>query len=265
MDGNCHMLNAIRSEWIKATTLPSIKILIVLLFLAFFFFQYQVYGFNEAISKSFRAGVVGEGAAGTALIENLESSIFNPGILLVILGAIIAGAEFRSGQLGMSVVAVPARPQLVAAKVLATLFLVIIIGLIWSLLGIALTLAAAPEVGLGALWQAGLAEGLARILLFMASFAVFPLSLSLIARRALTGIIAAMILIMLTMSQIVALASATLDSLLPLSAARNLLLQGTDNPVPLTGSAVNGATILALWALATTAIAMAHLSRRDVS
>ena len=102
-----------------------------------------------------------------------------------------------------------------------------------------------------------------RILLFAVAFTLFPIGLTLIARRTLFGVVSSMVMIMLTMMQVVAVVSPKVDALLPLSTARNLLLQGTDNPVPLTGTSLQGGIVLLGWIIVSFAGATIILKRRD--
>ena len=65
------------------------------------------------------------------------------------------------------------------------------------------------------------------------------------------------------MVQVVAIMSPKVDAFLPLSAARNLLLQGTDNPVPLTGTSLQGGLVLLGWVIISAVGAVVVLTRRD--
>lgn len=257
------MLATIRSEITKTFTLPSVWIMTGVLFAVFLFFQYQIFGFYSETAAGLATDQVSEPVVVSGLLSDLESSIFNPGILLTVLGAIIAGAEFRTGQFGMSVVAVPNRIRLVLGKTIVTALYAVVLGLVWIIIATWIMLASADGVSLGSVFTGDYVLAQLRMLLFLVAFALFPLGLTLITKRTLTGVIVAMVVIMLTMSQIVAMIAPVIDALLPLSAARNLLLQGANNPVPLTGSALNGALVLAAWAIITTVAAAVVIKRRD--
>ena len=110
------MVHIIRSEMTKIVTLPSTWVTTFALFVAFLFFQYQVFGVYTELADSFKQKALTEVYVLGELKESMEASIFNPGILLVILGSVIAGSEFKTGQFGMSVVAVPNRSRLIVGK-----------------------------------------------------------------------------------------------------------------------------------------------------
>ncbi|AOS63163.1 hypothetical protein [Actinoalloteichus hymeniacidonis] len=262
------MLGIIRSELTKILTLPSVWITAGVILAVNLFFQYQSIGFNiETVANIGPDGLVevrGQlESAETVLRQALEASLFSPSILLCVLGAVIAGAEFRTGQLGLSLVAVPGRVRLVLGKIIATTVYALGFGLFCIALAAAFLYVAARDWNPGILWSLELLAGEARILLFMVTFTLIPLAITLITRRTLSGIIVAMVLVMLTMAQVVAVVSPAVDAFLPVSAARNLLLQGTDNPVPLTGSAGHGAMVLIGWTVLTCIASVLIIRRRD--
>ena len=257
------MVRIVRSEITKITTLPSVWITAVALFFVFLFFQYQVFGVYSELAAGFREGALTETYVAEELQESVEASIFNPGILLVLLGAIIAGSEFKAGQFGMSVVAVPNRRKLLVAKFIAASLYVFILTLVWFVVAAAFVYFGAQGVSTELISGVDLLPGFFRLLLFMIAFTLFPLGFTLIARRTLFGVVSSMVLIMLTMVQVVAIMSPKVDAFLPLSAARNLLLQGTDNPVPLTGTSLQGGLVLLGWVIISAVGAVVVLTRRD--
>ena len=125
------MVHIIRSEMTKIVTLPSTWVTTFALFVAFLFFQYQVFGVYTELADSFKQKALTEVYVLGELKESMEASIFNPGILLVILGSVIAGSEFKTGQFGMSVVAVPNRSRLIVGKFVAAFLYVFILSLSW--------------------------------------------------------------------------------------------------------------------------------------
>lgn len=233
------------------------------LFAVFLFFQFQSFEFYAEAARKLTTGASSESAVVGELQGLIEVAIWNPGILLTVLGAIIAGAEFRTGQFGMSVVAVPNRVRLVFGKAIVTALYVLTLGLVWAVVGTALMLVSAEGVNAAAVLNDGFFAALARILLFMVTFALFPLGLTLITKRTLTGVISAMVLIMLTMSQIVAMVSPAIDAFLPLSAARNLLIEPDATPVPTTADPLHGGIVLTAWAVITIIAAAMVIKRRD--
>ncbi|WP_435111038.1 ABC transporter permease [Nocardiopsis synnemataformans] len=262
------VLSIIRSELTKVLTLRSIWVMTGVIIALNVFFQYQSLGFNiDAVANVRPDGMTETNGrvfhAETELRQTVGVTVFNPGLLFPILGAVIAGAEFRSGQLGLSVVAVPNRIRLVLGKLLATTAYALGLGLVCIALATAFMYAAVRDWNPGMLWSADMLAVEARLLLFTATFTLIGAGITLLTRRTLTGIIATVVLIMLTMAQVVAMLSPAVDAFLPLSAARNLLLQGRDAGAPLTGSAEHGAIVLTLWALVTSIVAALAIKRRD--
>lgn len=265
------MFNIVRSELTKAFTLPSVWIIMVLLTAVHLLFQFQSSSINQELvanlhddGTSYVDGV--QVIADASVFTDYVAYIFNPAIFLPLLGAVIAGAEFRSGQFGMSVLAVPQRMRLFVGKIVAVALHVLILGMLW--IGAAKVLLHLALHG----WEAGwtpsawsprflLAD--ARILLFMVTAALFAYAITLIMRKTLIGVAVAVVLIMVTMTQLLSLISPAVDALALFSAARNLVLTGLDVAVPLTGSAVQGATVLIGWAVLACAVAAAAVIRRD--
>ncbi|MFW5418471.1 ABC transporter permease [Nocardiopsis sp. CNT-189] len=262
------MPDVIRSELTKALTLPSVWVMTGAVLALNVFFQYQTLGFNIDTVAGVRPDGMTEVDgrlvhAETELRQTLGVSVFNPGLLFPILGAVIAGAEFRAGQLGLSVVAVPDRTRLVLGKFLATAVYALALGTVCIAIASAFTYAAVRDWNPGMLWSPEMLATEARLLLFTVTFTLIGTGITLIGRRTPAGVVAVVLLIMLTMAQVVAVVSPAADAFLPLSAARNLLLQGRDAGAPLTGGAVHGAAVLASWALAAAAAAALAVKRRD--
>lgn len=262
------VLSIIRSELTKVLTLRSLWVMTGVILALNLFFQYQTLGFNiDAVVNVRPDGMTGSGGqlihAETELRQTIGVTVFNPGLLFPILGAMLAGAEFRSGQLGLSVVAVPNRTRLILGKILAATVYVFVLALVCIALAAAFTYVAVRDWNPGMLWSADMLAVEARVLLFAITITLIGAGITLLTRRTLTGIIATVVLIMLTMTQVVAMVSPAVDAFLPLSAARNLLLQGRDAGAPLTGSAEHGAIVLTVWALVTSIVAALAIKRRD--
>lgn len=262
------MLSTVRSELTKIVTLPSIWVATAIPLALFLLMQTSIFSDSRALVA--RVGADGfadlDGRsvhAATEITQLLGVSVFNAGLLLPVLGALIAGTEFRGGQLGLTFVAVPDRTRLVLGKALATALYALALTFVCVLIGSVLTYVAVADWDPGLLWSPQMLAAHTRLLLFTVTITLWGLALTLIARRALTGIVASVVVMMLTMAQVVAMISPSLDALLPLSAARNLLLQGRDAGAPLTGSVGQGAVVLAAWAVVTLVVAGAALRRRD--
>lgn len=262
------MINTIRSEFTKFLTLPSVWIITGVPFVLFLFLQTTVLGDNTQMVENVRPDGMVEymgrlTRAETEVTQNIGISIFNAGLLLPILGAVIAGLEFRAGQLGLSFVAVPNRGRMILGKILATTLYVLGFGILCIALATVFTYVAVQDWNTDLLWSPDMMAAHGRLLLFMVTSTLIGLSITLITRRTLTGIITSVVLMMLTLAQVVALVSPVVDAFLPLSAARNLLLQGRDAGAPLTGSAEHGAIVLIGWAVIVSVVAAVAMKRKD--
>lgn len=251
----------VRSEWSKISSLPSVWIATTLTFALFVYCQVLALDANADFlrEESAIAGV----AAMSELRRNLEAYVFSAGIALPILGAVIGGAEYRAGQIGTSVMAVPDRTRLVLAKFVVTALFAVAVSAVWMSVAFAVMSISATHVESADPWTLELFAGQLRVLLVLVSFTVFPLGIALLVRSTVGCIMIAQLLIMLTITQVVAIVSPAADSFLPLSAARNLLLQGAGNPVPLTGSAAQGAMVLAIWSTLLLCASVLVVKRRD--
>ena len=199
--------------------------------------------------------------AEAALVEVLITSTLQMCLFLPVLGAVLAGSEFRGGQLGASLLAVPHRITLVLAKTVAISV---------HLFGVALVVAAVSTAGVsvavgdrfpGLLRSADALRGQAAVLLFLVLSALVGASLTLIVRSTLVGVFATVAVLAVTMTQVLAVAAPWLDALFPLSAGRNLLLDPADSV--LTAGPAHALAVLVVWPVVTTAVAGVMLSRRD--
>ncbi len=264
------MVAVVRSELTKALTLPSVWVMTLLLTAVLLLFQFQSFTFNQELVANLRGDGTSEvdgllTVADTSVFTDYVAYIFNPAILTPLLGAVIGGAEFRTGQFGMSVLAVPDRGRLLAGKLIAVALQVLILCVIW--VGVAKALLHLAVRGsdalVGGVWSPRFLLADSRVLLFMVAATVFIYTLTLIARKTLVGVIVTVLLIMVTMTQVLALVSPAVDALTPFSAARNLVLAGSDVAVPLTGSPARGAAVLLTWAVVACVAAVASVLRRD--
>ncbi|MDN5725788.1 MAG: hypothetical protein L0G99_07635 [Propionibacteriales bacterium] len=262
------MINIVRSELTKAYTLPRVQVVTAALVLLFLAIQpgssdtyREVAAGVDANQMVLDAGQLTDAA--TVLIGYVSASTLNAGLLLPILGAVIGGAEFRHGQLGLSVVAVPNRRRLVVGKVLATGLVASGISMLFSLISSVVAWFAIKDWNPGLLVSPNMLTAHARLLLFCLTITLISLGVTLVARRTLIGIIVSVVLIMLTMTQVVALVSPAVDALLPWSASRNLLLQDVFNGVPLTGSALHGGAVLTCWVMLIVIASVIIIQRRD--
>lgn len=199
--------------------------------------------------------------ANEALLDLLVASSLQMSLLLPSLAAVIAGQEFRSRQLGLTVLAVPQRGRLLVAKSLAVTIYLLLTTLLIVGISTAFMYVTIKDWNPGLLLSADALNGHARFIVYAVLFSLIGFAITVIARSALTGIIVTVAVIAVTMTQVLAEIAPALDALFPLSAGRNLLLNGTVNR--LTAGPEHGLLVLVCWALATTIIAGITLSRRD--
>lgn len=258
------MIATIRSEFTKFLTLPTVWIMTAVILAIFFFLQYSVFGDHISMVQNVGPDGMADGThVETEISQVIGVTIFNAGLLMPVLGAMIAGTEFRAGQLGLSFVAVPNRTRLIIGKVFATTIYAVALSIVCILIASILAFIAVKDWKPELLWSPEMMLAHGRLLLYMITSTLMGLGLTLLTRRTLTGIIIAVVLMMLGLARIVAMISSAVDSFVPLSAARNLLLQNRDAGPPLTGSAESGALVLIIWAVVVTIIAVIMMKRKD--
>lgn len=261
------VLSIVSSELTKIFTLRSIWLVIgVIILLNALILQIQLPLYINAVGAITPTGMIelfeGQPQSADSLIWDLAAWPLQIGIFCFVIGALIAGSEFRNGSLGISVLAVPTRVRLVWAKTIATAIVAFGLGLVLTLTAVAYMYVVIKEWNPGLLWDSKALAGYACFQLFITTFTVTGFALTLITRRTLTGTIACGALLGLTMTQVVASFAPSVDALIPTSAARNLLLEPGYLP-PLTASPLHGALVLIAWAVATVTVAAGTVRRRD--
>lgn len=263
------MFSVTRSEFTKFLTLPGVWIVTGIIVLLFLYMQQNTYGDNLAMVQGVRPDGTAETFFGfvhvaTQIRGSIGTAVMNAGLLLPVLGAIIAGTEFKTGQLSLSLVAVPNRTRFVVGKLLAIILYVIGLALVFSTIALVLIFLVVKDWDPGLVWSSAMAQEIGRVTLFMVATTLTGAAITLIARRTLIGIILSIVLLTLTFAQVVALISPVADAFLPFSAARNLMFQeAAVLPVPLSGTELQGALVLTGWAVVSSAIALVLLRRRD--
>lgn len=262
-------LSLVSSEVTKIRTLPGVWLAAgILLALHVLVLQVQSSFYVRAVSDITPAGMIEiipglPEPAGPAIVGDVVAASLQVGLFVCVLGAVAAGSEFRTGQLGSSVLAVPSRLSLVVAKTVATGLCALVVGLTMAAASTASMYVAVRSWDPTILVSPAALAGQARFLLFVVTSTITAASITLIARRALVGVLAVGVLISLTVTQVVAALASGVDALLPVSAARNLLLTPGPGEVPLTAGPVQGALVLVGWAVVTTIAAALTLQRRD--
>ncbi|GAA3959464.1 hypothetical protein [Actinoplanes auranticolor] len=198
--------------------------------------------------------------ARAALLEFIRASSLQMSVFLPVLAAVIAGQEFRGGQLRASLLAVPRRGRLLAAKLVAAA----------GYLTLAAVLIAAISTGFSHLgvreWDPGLPVsgdallGQAGFILYAVLLGVSTYAIAVIARSTLAAIGVSLALITVTMTQVLAGAPG-LDALFPVSAGRNLLLNPETSD--LTSGPGQAVLVLVGWAVVTSLLAGLTLVQRD--
>jgi hypothetical protein len=197
-----------------------------------------------------------------AILDLLIASSLQMGLFLPALGALVAGQEFRSRQLGITTLAVPRRGRLLVAKSLAVTVQMLVTALLIAALSTAATYHAVKDWNPGLLLTPDAFIGQAAFVVFAVSVALTGYALTVLARNTLAGIVASLGLLAVTMTQALAGVAPQVDALFLFSAARNLLLSPEMNQ--LTAGPMHGLLVLLSWAVLSTLVAGIAHSRRDV-
>lgn len=263
------MLSVIRSEFTKFLTLPGVWLVTGVIVLLFIYMQQILHTDHISMIANVRPDGTADIGLGvvdvtTEIRGSIGTAVMNAGLLLPVLGAVIAGTEFKAGQLGLSLVAVPNRTRFVLSKVLAVGLYAAGLAIVFIAAALVLIYLAVKDWNPDVLWSVQTLQEAGRVLLFMVTITLIGAAITLITRRTLSGIIVSVVLITLTFAQVVAMIAPAVDAFLPLSAARNLMFQeATILPVPLTGTELHGALVLTAWAVVGAAVALVMIRRKD--
>ncbi|MER7210021.1 ABC transporter permease [Streptosporangium sp. NPDC020072] len=258
---------ATRAELTKIVTLRTVWIVTGVILALHLLVSYANVGINiEAVRAITPDGMIELFAddpqpANRAIVDFLVASSFQMGLFLPGLGAVIAGQEFRTPQLGQTLLAVPRRGRLIVAKTVAATVYLLFVAVVVAGVSTAFMYAAVRDWNPGLLVSPGAWIGQGKFVAFAVLTGLISFAITVIARSTLTGVAVTVGLIAVTMTQLLAVFSPALDALFPLSAGRNLLL----NPVENTLSAGPGhaMVVLVAWPLVTTVVAAFLLARRD--
>lgn len=266
-----NMMATIRSEFTKIITLRSVWMITLILLAVGLFFQYQsAVGFLESLKTLDENGMHWEYNrpvdAELDFYSTVGTAIFNPGILFPLLGAIIAGAEFRTGQLGVSFLAVPSRTKMVTSKIIATTLYTLGIGIVYAVMSLVAGYFMMKDWQPDLLWSPEVFIKILGGIFFLVAITLITLGFTLITRRTLLGILIMGGFIGSTMSQAIASFAPAVDAWTPISAARNLLLQEAQLPdigPPFSSSNLMGGVVLMLWLISVLILSLSLLKRRD--
>ena len=258
---------AARAECTKAISLPSTWIATGVILALHVLIQAANLGPNaDAVAAITPNGTIEIFAgdpqpAHRALVGFLVASSFQMGLFLPVLAAVIAGPEFRGRQLGQSLLAVPRRGRLVLAKAIAAGGFLALVSALVAAISVGFLYAATRSWDPGLTVSADAWLGQAKFLAFAVSSGLVTVALTGLARSTLLGIVLTLALTALTMTQLPAAVSPFLDSLLPLSAGRNLLLDPAANE--LSAGPGQALVVLVVWPVAAMTAAAVALTRRD--
>lgn len=264
------LLALVRSELTKILTLPSLRIFFGALLVLHVAIQVVPLGlYIDAVAGIDANGMIEifEGERVPAVLEITEqllAGMFAPVPLLPVAGALVAGSEFWTGQIGVSAAASASRVRLVAAKSIATALVTVTACVVLALITNAVMFPAVRDWDPSILVSGGVLDGYLRVTLVAVCATLVALGLTLLTRRALVGILVMAVLLGVTISQVVAALAPAVDAALPISAARNLLFSDSPDVLPpLTSGPSAAAIVLVVWALAAVAASAAALTRRD--
>jgi ABC-type transport system involved in multi-copper enzyme maturation permease subunit len=257
----------VRSELTKILTAPFIMLVtgIILVLDAVILLQpMQLYA--DAVANITPEGVIEifrgqRRPAEEALVGQLVAASLQAALFVPVLGALIAGQEFRDGQIGTSVLAVPRRGRLLVGKTIATASFVVLVAILISSLSSLFMYVAVREWDPSILWSGAALLGQAKFVFFAVSYTITVFAVTVAAGRTLAGIITIVVFLGLTMSQVLAAFAPWADALVPMSAGRNLLLDPVGNA--LTGDPGSAAVVMVAWVLVTVCAAAVVLRRRD--
>lgn len=217
------LMAPIRAELTKIVTLRSVW----LVFAAVLGLQILVDAqalslYADAVSKITEDGMieifVGQPEpAEAAMIDGLVASSLEMSVFLPSLAAVMAGQEFRGRQFGLSVLAVPRRGRLIAAKLAAAAVFLLLAALSIVAVSTTFTYLAVKDWDPGLLLTAEAVLGQTKFVAFSVLFCLAVYAITLITRSTLVAILVSVALVAVSMAQAFANVPGV-DALLPVSA-----------------------------------------------
>jgi ABC-2 type transport system permease protein len=245
-----------RAELLKIRTLRSAWVVAGIILVIHLTVSLQTIGMTrEAVDRIGPDGLIeifiGERRpAGPELIALLVGASAQLSLFLPVPAAVIAGQEFRAQQLGATLLAMPRRGRLLAAKSLAFGAFLLVVLLVMIAVSNAAMYAAIKDWHPGLLLTGDALRGQAKFVVFALLYSLLSFALTVMVRSTLIGIVVTTGLMAVTMTQV----AGRLGDLLPLGAGLNLI-QGLTSPYPALGVIVG-------WALVASAGAWLTLERR---
>lgn len=263
-------LAAVRSETTKILTLRSLMVYCAVLLLLHAGVQaISLSLYTDAVAGIDSSGMIelftgSRVPAVPEMTEQLVAGMFTPVPLVPVAGALIAGSEFWTGQIGVSVMATASRVRLIAAKAAATTLLTVAVCAALALLTTAIMFPAVRDWNPEILVSPSVLGGYLRVTLIAVCTTLIALGVTLLTRRAVVGILVMALLLGVTITQVLAAIAPVVDAALPISAARNLLFYGSrDLLPPLTSGPWTAALVLIAWACGAVAASVIVVRRQD--
>lgn len=261
------VLASARAELTKIFTLRSVWLITALILGLHVLVNWSALSlYRDAVDKIGADGLIeiftGERNPATAeMLDSLSGASLQMTMFLPILAVVIAGQEYRSRQLGLTLLAVPQRGRLLVAKALATGAYAFLVAVVVAAISTVFTYVEVEH------WKPGLVTSGAAIRLdlsfiaYAVLFSLLTMAFTMVLRSTLGGVMSTIVLVAVTMTQLLATAVPKVDALLPMSAGRNLLLDPTLST--LTSGRPQAMVVLVAWALVGLTVAGLALSRRD--
>ncbi|MGP9605064.1 hypothetical protein ACT3SY_19925, partial [Brachybacterium sp. AOP42-E1-35] len=165
------MFSVIRSEFTKFLTLPGVWLVTGVIVLLFIYMQQSLHADHVSMIANVRPD--GTADIGLGVVEvasqirgSIGTAVMNAGLLLPVLGAVIAGSEFKAGQLGLSLVAVPNRTRFVLSKVFAVGLYAAGLAIVFIAAALVLMYLAVKDWDPDVLWSAQTLQEAGRVLLY---------------------------------------------------------------------------------------------------
>jgi ABC-2 type transport system permease protein len=170
------MKHALRSEWLKITTVRSSQVMILLAFFSMPLIAVLVATFADA-----------------PLLEDVMGGRFLSTILVGCLAALVVGQEFRFGTIRTSLTATPRRGRLLAAKLLVLMALIVVMMVVGQALSLMIGLTSSFARDTWTTSGAQFWQGLAGSVLLSCAYALVGSALAVLFRTPIGAIVALLV------------------------------------------------------------------------
>lgn len=244
-----------RSVWIAIAILLGLQILVGAQTLPLY---------SDAVSAITPDGIIEvfEGQpqpADQAMVESLVSSSLEMTLFLPVVAVLLVGQEFKNRQLRTSVLAVPARGRLMAAKLASATAFFLVPVLLVAAVSAVFTFLAVKDWKPGLLFEPAALSGQVQFIGFALAACLLAAGITMVARSVVVAAVVVVVMAMLSYAQA---APAAIDPFLPVSAGRNLLLDATTS-TDLTSTPGVATLVLLAWVVVTGTAAALTVARRD--